>query len=37
MVQAGSKLEIELGISAWLCDLYSEVPEIVGDDADAST
>jgi hypothetical protein len=37
MVQIGSKLEIELGISAWRGELYSKVPEIVGDDADAST
>jgi len=37
MVQIGSKLEIELGILAWLCELYSKVPEIVGDDLDAST
>jgi len=36
-VQIGSKLEIELGILAWHVELYSKVPEIVGDDADAST
>jgi len=36
MVQIGSKLEIELGKSAWRTNLYSKVPEIVGDDADAS-
>jgi hypothetical protein len=37
MVQIGSKLKIELGILACHIKLYCKVPEIVGDDADAST